>query len=57
MNKELEPPVLLTGTVSYSDGSCDYVSVEGATYEEARAKLDALVGEDKKLLVIRTDNY
>jgi hypothetical protein len=57
LNKELEAPVLLTGTVSCSDGSCDYVSAEGATYEEARAKLDALVGEDQKLLVIRTDNY
>ena len=49
--------MILTATISSSDGTHDYISVEGATYEEARTKLDAVIAEDQKLLVIRTDNY
>lgn len=49
--------VIVTGTIGSSDGTHDYVSVEGATYGEARTKLDAVIAEDQKLLVIRTDNY
>jgi hypothetical protein len=33
------------------------ISVEGATYDEGRAKLDELLSEGQQLLVIRTDNY
>ena len=48
--------MIVTGTVSTSDGTFDYLSAEGETYEEARAALDALLAEDQKLLVIRTDS-
>lgn len=49
--------MIITGTVTNtSDGTFDYLSAEAATYVEARAKLDALLSEDQKLIVIRTDN-
>jgi len=47
--------VILTGTVSNEDNQHDYISAEGATYEEARAKLDSLLPAGQKLIVIRTD--
>jgi hypothetical protein len=49
--------VILTGTVTTADGNYDHISAEGATYEEARTKLDALLADDQKLIVLRTDNY
>ncbi|MDJ0458597.1 hypothetical protein PUN71_015440 [Arthrobacter sp. NQ7] len=49
--------MIVTGTISSPDGNYDQISVEGATYEEARGKLDALLNEGQQLLVIRTDNY
>lgn len=49
--------MIVTGTINSPEGSCDRISVEGATYEEARAKLEGLLGEGQQLLVIRTDNY
>ncbi|MDP9988947.1 hypothetical protein J2S98_004136 [Arthrobacter oryzae] len=33
------------------------IGCEGATYEEARTKLNALLVDGQKLFVIRTDNY
>lgn len=47
--------MILTGTVTTADNQYDYLSVEGASYEEARAKLTALLVDGQKLLVIRTD--
>lgn len=47
--------MILTGTVTTADNQYDYISAEGTTYQEARAKLDALVTEGQKLIVIRTD--
>jgi hypothetical protein len=32
------------------------ISAEGAAYEEARTKLDALLANDQKLIAIRTDS-
>jgi len=49
--------VILTGTVSTAENQYDYISAEGATYQETRAKLDALLLEGQKLIVIRTDSY
>ncbi|MFK0004975.1 hypothetical protein [Paenarthrobacter sp. NPDC090522] len=49
--------MILTGTVTTAEDAHDHISAEGATYEEAREKLFALVGGDRKLIVIRTDNY
>lgn len=49
--------MILTGTVTTSDDNYDHISAEGATYEEARAKLDALLADNQKLIVIRTDHY
>ncbi|PNH79187.1 hypothetical protein CXZ05_20525 [Arthrobacter sp. AFG20] len=54
---EIDQQVIITATLGYSDGTHDRVSVEGVDYEDARTKLKALVAEDQKLLVIRTDNY
>lgn len=47
--------MIITGTVTTSDGTFDYLSAEAATYEEARAQLDALLSPDQKLIVIRTN--
>jgi hypothetical protein len=49
--------VILTGTVTTENDEYDYLSAEGANYEEARAKLNALLEDGQKLLVIRTDSY
>jgi hypothetical protein len=49
--------VILTGTVTAENDQYDYLSAEGATYEEARTKLNALLADGQKLLVIRTDHY
>jgi hypothetical protein len=49
--------VILTGTVTSENDEYDYLSAEGATYEEARAKLNGLLADGQKLLVIRTDSY
>jgi hypothetical protein len=46
---------MITGTVTTSDNAYDYISAEGTTYEEARAKLDDLLQEGQKLIVIRKD--
>ncbi|WP_426004864.1 hypothetical protein ACPFL9_20385 [Paenarthrobacter sp. NyZ202] len=35
--------MILTGTITTTEDQYDYISAEGATYEEARAKLDALL--------------
>ncbi|MBD1540551.1 hypothetical protein HC749_20625 [Arthrobacter sp. S13_S34] len=48
--------MILTGTVTTEDNAYDYLSAEGDTYEEARAKLNALLADGQKLLVIRTDS-
>ncbi|WP_202615746.1 hypothetical protein [Arthrobacter sp. H-02-3] len=47
--------MILTGTVIPDNKQYDYLSAEGATYEEARAKLDTLLADGQKLLVIRRD--
>lgn len=49
--------MIITGTVTTEDNQHDYLSAEGATYEEAHAKLTAMVPENQRLIVIRTDHY
>ena len=54
--------MILTGTVTTAENQYDHLSAEGATYEgatyeEARAKLTAMVPENQRLIVIRTDHY
>lgn len=46
---------MITGTLVNSDGSHGSIDAEGATYEEARTKLDELLQEGQQLIVIRTD--
>ncbi|MDQ0733236.1 hypothetical protein [Arthrobacter sp. B1I2] len=47
--------MILTGTVSTPDNAYDYSSAEGSTYEEARARLDMLLQEGQKLIIIRAE--
>lgn len=47
--------MILTGTITNSDGSYNYIQAEGNTYEEARENLYALLEEGQNLIVIRTD--
>ncbi|WP_196804794.1 hypothetical protein [Arthrobacter sp. 162MFSha1.1] len=49
--------MMITGTLLNSDGSHSHIEAEGATYEEARTKLDELLQEGQQLIVIRTDHY
>ncbi|WP_193343082.1 hypothetical protein [Pseudarthrobacter sp. AB1] len=44
----------ITGTIEDADGGHTRVTAQGATYEEAKAALEALVPEGHKLIVIRT---
>ena len=41
--------MILTGTISYPDGSYGHIEAEGATYE------DALLEEHQNLIAIRKD--
>ena len=45
----------ITGTIQAPDGSFERVSVQGATYEDARKVLNEKIPEGHKLLAIRTD--
>jgi hypothetical protein len=47
--------VEITGTIQALDGSTERVSVQGATYEDAREVLNEKIPEGHKLLAIRTD--
>ena len=47
--------VEITGTIQAPDGSYERVSVQGATYEDAREALNEKIPEGHKILVIRTD--
>jgi hypothetical protein len=47
--------VEITGTIQAPDGSFECVSVQGATYEDAREILNEKFPEGHKLLAIRTD--
>jgi hypothetical protein len=47
--------VEITGTIQAPDGSYERVSVQGASYEDAREALNEKIPEGHKLLVIRTD--
>lgn len=49
--------MILTGTISNPDGSYTHIEAEGATYDEARESLYALLENGQKLIVIRTDHY
>lgn len=49
--------MILTGTVTIADNQYDYISAEGVTYEDARAKLDALLAEGQKPIVIPADHH
>lgn len=46
----------LIGTIQKADDSTDYITVQGASYETARAALEAAVPEGTKLIAIRTDS-
>jgi hypothetical protein len=46
--------VKITGTIEEPSGAHVRVDAEGATYEQARQALDALVPEGQKLIAIRT---
>lgn len=45
----------ITGTIQMPDGSIDHISARGATYENAKATLEAAMPEGTKLIVIRTE--
>jgi hypothetical protein len=45
----------ITGTIEHSDGSTERLTFPGATYEAAKAALEAGVPEGTKLIAIRTD--
>lgn len=45
----------IIGTVNNTDGSQERISFEGSTYEDARARLDALLTDAQQLIVIRAD--
>lgn len=45
----------VTLTVENSEGGLGYVSAVGADYTDALAKAQALIPEDCKAIVIRTD--
>ncbi|MFJ6358677.1 hypothetical protein [Pseudarthrobacter oxydans] len=47
--------MILTSTISYPDGSCGHIEAEGATYEEARENLYALLEEGQNLIAICND--
>ncbi|WP_369021738.1 hypothetical protein [Paenarthrobacter ureafaciens] len=47
--------MILTGTVTNPDGSYQRVDAAGDTYDEARARLYALLQEGQRLIAIRTD--
>lgn len=49
--------MILTGTITNPDGSYAHIEAEGATYDEARENLYALLEEGQRLIVIRTDSY
>ena len=44
----------VTLTVEASDGQLSYVEAEGATYETAKAQVEAKILEGSKAIVIRT---
>lgn len=47
--------MILTGTITNPDGSYNHIEAEGATYEEARENLYALLDEGQNLIAIRKD--
>jgi hypothetical protein len=47
--------VVLTGTISNPDGSYNHIEAEGATYEDARENLYALLEDGQNLIAIRKD--
>jgi hypothetical protein len=46
--------VEISGTIEDANGAQDRVTVQGSSYEEAKAALDAAVPDGHKLIVIRT---
>jgi hypothetical protein len=48
--------VEIIDTVEAPDGSYERVSVQGATYEEAREALTEKIPDGHKLIAIRTDH-
>lgn len=47
--------MILTGTITYPDGSYGHIGAKGDTYEEARENLHALLEEGQNLIAIRKD--
>lgn len=46
----------ITGTIRTPGAETSRISASGATYDEARAALDAAIPEGAQLLAIRTDH-
>lgn len=45
----------LIGTIQRADGSTDYITVHGDSYDTTKAALEAAVAEGTKLIAIRKD--
>jgi hypothetical protein len=48
--------VEITGTIQMADGSIDYVTAQGDTYDDSKAALEAAIPEGTKLIAIRKDS-
>ena len=46
----------LIGTIQRADGSIDYITAQGDSYDHAKAALEAAVPEGTQLIAIRTDS-
>lgn len=46
----------ITGTIQMADGSIDYITAQGGTYENAKDALEAAIPEGTKLIAIRKDS-
>ncbi|MEJ1179584.1 MULTISPECIES: hypothetical protein [unclassified Pseudarthrobacter] len=45
----------LIGTIQRADGSIDYITADGDSYDTTKAALEAAVPEGTKLIAIRKD--
>ena len=46
----------LIGTIQRADGSIDYITAQGDSYDNAKAALEAAIPEGTKLIAIRKDS-
>ena len=46
----------LIGTIQRADGSIDYLTAQGDSYDSANAALEAVIPDGTKLIAIRTDS-